>query len=228
MRNNSISCRQLLFLFSGVLVLWIVTPIVTSMFLTDWQTRGQFGDVYGSINALFSGLAFAGVIVAILLQRQELILQRQELSLTRQELTKSASAQEEAQKALNKSIYAQSFKVAVEMIDAADVIEARRRIFTTSCNRPLTEWQKEDTDAAEKVLRTFESVGTMIRLGTLPADYIIGTWSVPIARIWDCTKEFVAQRRDIRGDPFIAGDCEYLAGLATAFLREKNVSWTKY
>lgn len=47
--------------------------------------RGTFGDMFGSINALFSGLAFAGVIYAILLQREELGLQREELIKTRAE-----------------------------------------------------------------------------------------------------------------------------------------------
>ena len=41
--------------------------------------------MFGSVNALFSGLAFAGVIYAILLQREELGLQREELIKTRLE-----------------------------------------------------------------------------------------------------------------------------------------------
>jgi len=40
-----------------------------------------FGDMFGAVNTLFSGLAFAGLIYAILLQRSELELQRKELEL---------------------------------------------------------------------------------------------------------------------------------------------------
>lgn len=58
-------------------------------------TRGQFGDIFGGINALFTGLAFAGVIYTVLLQRRELGLQRDELRLTRDELARSATAQTE-------------------------------------------------------------------------------------------------------------------------------------
>jgi hypothetical protein len=47
--------------------------------------RGTFGDMFGSINSLFSGLALAGIILTILLQRKELKLQRKELTETRQE-----------------------------------------------------------------------------------------------------------------------------------------------
>jgi hypothetical protein len=49
--------------------------------------------MFGAVNALFSGLALAGVVCAILLQREELKLQRAELELTRQELSRSAEAQ---------------------------------------------------------------------------------------------------------------------------------------
>jgi hypothetical protein len=47
---------------------------------------GVFGDMFGVANALFSGLAFVGIIIAILLQRQELSLQRLELEATREEM----------------------------------------------------------------------------------------------------------------------------------------------
>jgi len=51
------------------------------------EDRALQGDAFGAVNALFSGLAFAGVILAILLQRKELSLQRQELQATREELS---------------------------------------------------------------------------------------------------------------------------------------------
>lgn len=37
-----------------------------------WTHRGVIGDSFGAINALFSGLAFAGVIFTILLQRADI------------------------------------------------------------------------------------------------------------------------------------------------------------
>ena len=64
----------------------------TGYFLYDNPDKGQLGDMFGSINALFSGLAFSGVIYAILLQREELELQRKELELTRKELSRTADA----------------------------------------------------------------------------------------------------------------------------------------
>jgi hypothetical protein len=51
----------------------------------DADERGTFGDMFGSVNAIYSGLAFAGIIFTILLQRKELQYQREELRETRQE-----------------------------------------------------------------------------------------------------------------------------------------------
>ncbi len=46
--------------------------------LEDNPDRGTFGDMFGAVNALFSGLAFAGLLIAIYLQRKELELQRRD------------------------------------------------------------------------------------------------------------------------------------------------------
>lgn len=74
---------------------WVGTGVVLGLILLGssayflfgkWESRGQFGDMFGFANAFFSALAFAGVIIAILLQRDELGLQRKELIQTRVEI----------------------------------------------------------------------------------------------------------------------------------------------
>ena len=67
------------------------------------EKAGQFGDSFGILTALFSGLAFSGLIITILLQRKELELQRKELRLQREEMAASRgelAAQVSAQRAL--------------------------------------------------------------------------------------------------------------------------------
>lgn len=49
---------------------------------------GAFGDQYGALNTFFSGLAFAGLVIAILLQREDLKLQREEMREARAEAAK--------------------------------------------------------------------------------------------------------------------------------------------
>jgi|GEM_PF-1624750 len=51
----------------------------------DLAQAAQAGDMFGGLTALFSGLAFAGLITTLFMQRQELKLQRQELELSRGE-----------------------------------------------------------------------------------------------------------------------------------------------
>jgi hypothetical protein len=114
-----------------VLALWFAAWGGTVFFFDDWEKRGQFGDLFGSVNALFSGLAFAGVIYAIFLQRQELALQREELKLQREEMVASReefAAQAEAQRALVKATIAQ-IKVAAQQARISGIqMEASRDI----------------------------------------------------------------------------------------------------
>jgi cell shape-determining protein MreC len=73
-------------LLAAVLVLWLAAPIVLWFVFSDLGSRGQFGDLFGSVNALFSGLAFAGLFWALRVQQEQLALQREELKLQREEL----------------------------------------------------------------------------------------------------------------------------------------------
>lgn len=76
------------FVIGTVIVLIIVSlgGILLYGVFGKWEEAGVFGDSFGVVNALFSGLAFAGIIYTILLQRKELVLQRRDLELTRDEL----------------------------------------------------------------------------------------------------------------------------------------------
>jgi hypothetical protein len=72
--------------FLLVVGLWLGTRTILPMVLGVVTPAPSVADLYEIINALFSGLAFVGVVAAILLQRRELSLQRQELRETRNEL----------------------------------------------------------------------------------------------------------------------------------------------
>ena len=81
--------------------LWLLTLWGVPMLFPDNQNaQGLFGDMFGSVNALFSALALAGVVVSLYFQRRE-------LHLTVKELKKSAEAQHKSQAALTDSVKAQ-------------------------------------------------------------------------------------------------------------------------
>jgi hypothetical protein len=73
----------ILFCFYCVCVIWFA---YAGVFLTALETPNDFGDAYGSLNTLFSGFAFIGLVMTIILQYDELKEQRKELKETRREL----------------------------------------------------------------------------------------------------------------------------------------------
>jgi DNA-binding transcriptional regulator of glucitol operon len=77
-----------------VLVLWGGWWYLSAYWYgSDMATRGQFGDLFGGVNALFTGLAFVALIYTLYLQRKDLEMQREDLAVSRDELRNSVDAQ---------------------------------------------------------------------------------------------------------------------------------------
>lgn len=75
-----------LYVLLGIIfIVWVASIFGLTQFISDSEKKGQFGDSFGAINSLFSGLALAGIIYTIYLQKKELSLQRKELRDTREE-----------------------------------------------------------------------------------------------------------------------------------------------
>jgi hypothetical protein len=87
-----------------VILLWIASAVCIIFFLDDWPNRGTFGDLFGAVNALFSGLAFAALIYTIVLQREEIRQNREEIVLNRKELVKASKLQKKAQEVLSQQV----------------------------------------------------------------------------------------------------------------------------
>lgn len=86
------SVKKLSFLLIGGVVL-VVTIYATTLIVLAWPIKefsianfGVLGDSFGFLSSLFSGLAFAGLIITIVMQKKELSMQREELQLQRQAL----------------------------------------------------------------------------------------------------------------------------------------------
>ena len=56
-----------------IIMAWVAWAFAVRALIPDWHHRGIFGDTYGSLTALFTGLAFAGLVYTILLQKLQLI-----------------------------------------------------------------------------------------------------------------------------------------------------------
>lgn len=70
-----------LFLKVSLLVIgtWGASAMLLVLLVDDFSKSGTFGDSFGVLNTLFSGLAFAGIIVTVKMQNDEMREQRKEL-----------------------------------------------------------------------------------------------------------------------------------------------------
>ncbi|HFG6990773.1 putative phage abortive infection protein [Acinetobacter baumannii] len=76
------------------------------------EKYGAYGDAYGSLNTLFSGWAFALLLISLFMQRRELQEQRKELAAQRDEITKAneiAESQRNITKQQSELLAQQSF-----------------------------------------------------------------------------------------------------------------------
>lgn len=120
-------------IITGVIIISLVLILyayIIFLSFPEMLTRSQFGDMFGGINAVFSGLAFLGVIYAIFLQREDLKLQRKELELTREELKRTAEAQEKSEKALSKQ--AASLKVTAVLNGLSAILQHYNALIETT------------------------------------------------------------------------------------------------
>lgn len=92
-----------------VIALWGLSWLFIWLGFSKGDDRGTFGDMFGAVNALFSGLAFAGLIVTLLFQKEELGLQRKELAQTREELKNQRLEFEEQNKTLKLQRFENTF-----------------------------------------------------------------------------------------------------------------------
>ncbi len=94
---------------------WLILGGLMYFISPNWDKRGNFGDMFGSVNALFAGLAFSGIIYTIAIQRKEFAIQTHAVKLQTTEL--------ELQR---KSIQMQT----EELARSADQLEYQRKIMS--------------------------------------------------------------------------------------------------
>lgn len=128
---------------AAVVILWLGCGVA----LYWLPERGTFGDMFGAVNALFSGLAFLGVILAIVLQYEELKEQRLEIQQSR-------VAQEESAKALTAQLRIAGMRSKVESLNL--LIEAQSRILARLDDR-RTVGESERRSKIQRRIEQFEA-----------------------------------------------------------------------
>ena len=116
--------------------------------LSGCEERGTFGDMFGAVGALFSGLAFAGVIVTMLQQSETLKLQRKDLrnqtesiELQRQEIANTNKELQEQNKTIRLQRFENTF---FNMLEMQQEILKSITVFRDYLHRRYTNGEKEE------------------------------------------------------------------------------------
>lgn len=143
-----------------VFVLWVVNLCVC--FGWSDENRGTFGDMFGATGSLFSGLALAGIIIAIYLQRQELEFSREELKKSVDAQSRSAAALSEQLKAQEQTTEIMTLNAVVQALDKQIELAIEFcRLFTVSTDADLTMMEEK---RAHIVFLTKERDKTLLQL----------------------------------------------------------------
>lgn len=96
--------RYAWFVALGILLLWLLTAFLSPYIFRGLTDSSAFGQQFGSIEALFSGLSLVGIIVAILLQTYDLREQRKLLVAQIREFARAVEIQGNSEAALKMRI----------------------------------------------------------------------------------------------------------------------------
>ena len=215
-RNTQIDVILVL-AFVIVVVFWLATPFLVEHFVgtQGFARQGQFGDLFGSINALFSGLAFFGVVAALSLQRKAMHAQNVEMAETKQ-------IQQQTVDALVHTMYASSFSKVYDVLDDDAVISARHVVEGLEAI-PYERW-KEDAKWADNekhvktLLRAYNIAGIFVRHGFLPTKYLVPDWEPSLRSTWKTLAPYVQEQRTRRGSVNHWPNYEWLAKEAEAYV----------
>ena len=134
---------------AGILGLWLVLGLMPWLLSSQ---PGAFGAAFGAVNALFSGLALAGVVVALVLQTRELQHLRQEIQRQRARLQESEAAWSQTVQAQRDS--AEALKSQADSLLLASYLQAVSAVLDASAKgRQQKSVDTEQLDAVIQALK---------------------------------------------------------------------------
>lgn len=117
-KNNDSWGKYMMWACIIVLLIMVVAYIVISCSFSDMAKRGQFGDMFGALNALFSGLAFAGLIITIRQQHIDLDYQWQTVKQTNDEMERQTKEFEIQNRTLKRQQFDHTFFELLRMLQS--------------------------------------------------------------------------------------------------------------
>lgn len=162
-----------------VAVWWCAVPLAGFVVGLKPDATMDVGDAFAAVSALFSGLAFVGVIGAILLQRnqimlqaQELRLQREELALQREEMTRNRAELERSATAAEQQLRMLTLSAQLSALTAIGSLKAeagrlvRQATGHDDSKRPAERIADEIDVARNQIEMRLAELDAFIRTGT--------------------------------------------------------------
>lgn len=134
-----------------VLIVWLAAPMITNGIFDSMENRGQAGDLFGSVNSLFAGLAFAGVIYSVRLQREDLRIVREDSRRTKAVLEKQEANNEAQRRQIDRQNFEATFFRLLETYASA----VRNLKFSTDPTSPALEGHDAIAGLIRKIDTTF-------------------------------------------------------------------------
>lgn len=131
----------------------------------DLEERGQFGDSFGVLNSLFSGLAFGGLIITLLYQQKQISHQENE-STTRREFEETQHYEGVFYKLL--SIYSKTLDEVTS--NKGDLIG--RNVLRGSIDRVYSSLRSHNVNAISQVLQSKYEKNELSKEEALLIDYV--------------------------------------------------------
>jgi hypothetical protein len=202
-RPPPIPIALLIALPACILGLWVVLGLIP-FFLASQP--GAFGAAFGAVNALFSGLALAGVVVALLLQTRELQYLRQELGQQRGRLHPLQAAWN--QTALAQRDSSEALKSQGESLLLASYLQAVAALLDSPAK--AKQQKSVDVEQLEAVLQVLQpQVAAIVGIKTeTPAE---------TERVADSLERAVREFRGVlEANPLIPGESRALEAVRSA------------
>lgn len=194
---------------AGILGLWVVLGLIPFLLASQ---PGTFGAAFGAVNALFSGLALAGVVVAIILQTQELGRLRQELGQQQARLHQLQAAWN--QTALAQRDSSQAAKSQADCLLLASYLQAAAALLDSPAK--AKQQKSIDVEQLEAVLQALQpQVAAIVGLQTeTPAE---------TERVADSLEKAVREFRGVlEAHPLIPGESRAVEAVRSALSTLKD------
>lgn len=216
--------------------LWVCNMIigVQAWFVAGPSGAGEFGDMFGAVNALFSGLALGGIVVALFMQRHDLAIQQKALAEQLNEQRRLIGEHEEARKqyertalAQEKAVQAQLFKQVYDYIIATEKdrklvfhrAESLRGVKTSAGWRGIETRGKDGDliDAVHNVANCYHYIGFLKAANLLTdMDAFLDEAGHTIRRVYEILAPIIGYQRELRNSPEYKKYFDQLYQLAVA------------